>query len=131
MGEFRQNLGELSPLVWAYVGDAVFELAVRSFLVEQGLVKLDKLHGQTISWVKATAQAQFLQQLETVLSAAEKDIVRRGRNAKSCVPRNVKLKEYRLSTGFEALWGYLFLDGQKARLRELMTILISRNEGID
>jgi ribonuclease-3 family protein len=127
-GDFTQNPKELPPLVWAYVGDAVFELYVRLHLVDQGLVKVDKLHGKASSLVNAVAQADFLHQLEDSLTVEERNIVRRGRNTKSHVPKNVGVSEYRLSTGFEALLGYLFLSGEKKRLREIITYLLSRNE---
>ncbi|MDD2433507.1 MAG: ribonuclease III domain-containing protein [Clostridia bacterium] len=123
-----RNPKELPPLVWAYVGDAVFEIYVRLHLVKQGLVKVDKLHGKASSLVNAVAQADFLQQLEDMLTEEEKYIVRRGRNTKSHVPKNVGVNEYRLSTGFEALLGYLFLSEEKKRLEEIITYLLRRNE---
>ncbi|MDD2212058.1 MAG: ribonuclease III domain-containing protein [Clostridia bacterium] len=128
-GNFAQNPKELPPLVWAYVGDAVFELYVRLHLVKQGLVKVDKLHSKASSLVNAVAQADFLHQLEDMLTEEETYIVRRGRNTKSHVPKNVGVSEYRLSTGFEALIGYLFLSGAEMRLEEIITYLLSRNEG--
>ncbi|MDD2433036.1 MAG: ribonuclease III domain-containing protein [Clostridia bacterium] len=127
-GDFALNPKELPPLVWAYVGDAVFEVYVRLYLVEQGLVKMDKLHSKASSLVNAGAQAEFLHQLEEWLTIEEKDIVRRGRNTKSHVPKNVGVSEYRLSTGFEALLGYLFLCGEKKRLCEIIAYLVSRKE---
>jgi ribonuclease-3 family protein len=127
-GDFAQNPKELPPLVWAYVGDAVFELYVRWYLVNQGLVKVDKLHSKASSLVNGVAQADFLRQLEETLTAEEKTIVKRGRNTKSHVPKNIGVCEYRLSTGFEALLGYLFLLGEKKRLREIITYLLPGNE---
>lgn len=127
-GNFAQNPKELPPLVLAYVGDAVFELYVRLHLVNEGIVKVDKLHHRASSWVKAVAQANFLHQLEDLLTEEEKNIVRRGRNTKSHVPKNVGVSEYRLSTGFEALVGYLFLSEEETRLEEIITYLLQRNE---
>jgi ribonuclease-3 family protein len=136
-GELRKNPKELPPLVLAYVGDAVYELYVRLHLVNKGMLKVDKLHHHATSLVKAVAtslvkavtQADFLHQLESVLTEEEKNVVRRGRNAKGAhVPKNVGVVEYRLSTGFEALIGYLFLSAQEQRLQEIISYLLQRNE---
>ncbi|MGI6145564.1 MAG: Mini-ribonuclease 3 [Peptococcia bacterium] len=128
-GELRKNPKELPPLVLAYVGDAVYELYVRLHLVNKGMLKVDKLHHHATSLVKAVTQADFLHQLESVLTEEEKNVVRRGRNAKGAhVPKNVGVVEYRLSTGFEALIGYLFLSAQEQRLQEIISYLLQRNE---
>jgi len=128
-GELHINPKELPPLVLAYVGDAVYEVYVRLHLVNKGMVKVDKLHHSAISLVKAVAQADFLHQLESVLTEEEKNVVRRGRNAKGThVPKNVGVVDYRLSTGFEALIGYLFLSAQEQRIQEIITYLLQRNE---
>lgn len=125
----EKNPKELPPLVLAYMGDAVFEVYVRLYLVQKGIVKVDKLHRHATSLVKAVAQADFLHQLEDILTEEEKNIVRRGRNAKGThVPKNVGVVEYRLSTGFEALIGYLFLANNKVRLQEIITYLLPGNE---
>jgi len=126
----KPNPKELPALVLAYIGDAVFELFVRQYLINQGMVKVDKLHHHATSLVKAVAQADFLHQLEGMLTEEEKNIVKRGRNAKGThVPKNVGVIEYRLSTGFEALIGYLFLSEDEVRLQEIITYLFQRNEG--
>ncbi len=109
----------LSPLLWAYVGDAVFELYVRTTLVTKGQ-KIHKLHKETVEYVKSTGQAQLLQGLLPYLNEEEKDIVRRGRNTKSLVPKNADMATYRLSTGFEALIGYLCLANKFERANEII-----------
>lgn len=117
----EKDLGQLSPLVLAYVGDAVYELYVRLHVISQGAAKVDKLHQQSTSLVNASAQANFVHQLEGMLTDEEKNIVRRGRNAKGMhVPKNAEVLDYRLSTGFEALIGYLYLAKKEARLQEIM-----------
>ncbi|HOB82759.1 MAG TPA: Mini-ribonuclease 3 [Peptococcaceae bacterium] len=122
----QQEPRELSPLVLAYIGDAVYELYVRSFLVSQGRVKVDQLHREATALVNAGAQARCFHRLEELLTDEEKNIVRRGRNAKtSHVPKNAEMIDYHLSTGFEALLGYLFLTGQEERLKALITRLLS------
>ncbi|HHX96614.1 MAG TPA: ribonuclease III [Clostridia bacterium] len=120
----NKEINSLSPLVWAYLGDAVFELMVRAHLVRQGWQKLEDLHRQTTALVNAGAQADLLQSLHGFLSVDEEDLVRRGRNMKSQVPKNISMGEYRLSTGFEALLGYLYLSGKQERLAEIFAYLL-------
>ncbi len=120
---------ELSPLVLAYIGDAVYELYVRLSLVSRGNLKVKQLHKESISLVNAGAQAGFLHRLESILTEEEKAIVRRGRNVKGThVPKNADVIDYRLSTGFEALIGYLFLIGQEDRLQEIMHYLLNDHD---
>jgi ribonuclease-3 family protein len=109
----------LPPLVLAYIGDAYFNLYVRTKLLffEQSKVRVLHLHGAKI--VSATMQAFALKQLEPLLSEAEAGIVRRGRNAKSNVPKSASVSDYRYSTGFEALMGFLYLRGDHQRLDQL------------
>lgn len=113
----------LPALVLAYVGDAVFELAVRSHLVASGLVKVRRLHDTAVRYVSAGAQARILRALEGRLTEEEAAVARRGRNARSPhAPRGADVLEYRLSTALESLVGYLYLKGDNARLAEIMTL---------
>jgi ribonuclease-3 family protein len=109
----------LPPLVLAYIGDAFFNLYVRTRLLafEQNRVRV--LHGYGARAVSATLQAEALRALEGALSEDELAVVRRGRNAKSTVPKSASVGDYRASTGFEALLGYLYLSGEEARLAAL------------
>lgn len=112
-----------SPLTLAFVGDGVYELFVRTKLTESGNVLANKLHKQAIGFVCAKAQAKSMLEIEKLLTEKEMEIYKRGRNAKSpTVPKNADLTEYRVATGFEALMGFLYLDGQAERLDELMNI---------
>ncbi len=114
---------ELPALVLAYIGDAVYELTVRGYLVSTGLIKVHQLHDETVKYVNAAAQAKILRSLEGRLTGVEEAIVRRGRNAKSPhVPRGAGVVEYRHSTALEALIGYLHLKGDTARLEEIMAM---------
>ena len=114
------DAGSLSSLPLAYVGDAVFELFVRTKLVGSGK-KVRDLHRDATKFVKASAQSQILKQLEPGLLERERDIVRTARNAKvNTVPKNANIMDYHYSTGFEALLGFLYLTGQAERLEELM-----------
>lgn len=110
----------LSSLALAYVGDAVFELFVRTQVVGTGK-KVRDLHQETTAFVKASAQAQILRQLEPELTEKERAVARTARNAKvNTVPKNAKVMDYHYSTGFEALLGYLYLSDQTERLEELL-----------
>lgn len=120
----EEEINLLSPLTWAYVGDCVYELYIRTNLVNKTNLKPHKLHIETIKHVKAKAQAKLLEQLQGVLTEEEKNIVRRGRNAESHhLPKNANVQEYRYATAFEALIGYLYLTKKTKRLKEILDSL--------
>jgi len=112
----ENNLREVSPLVLAYIGDAVFELLVRTHIVSAGQRRMKEIHLGTVEMVKAESQARIIRQIVDELSETEQDIVRRGRNTRSSPPKNADMQAYRMSTGFEALLGYLYLKGDQERL---------------
>ena len=115
----------LSPLVWAYVGDSVYELFVRTKLTNKSNAKPHKLHIESIKYVKAKAQADILKRIQDNLTEDEKDIVRRGRNTENHhVAKNSNVADYSQSTGFEALIGYLYLTKQDERLEEVLNMCI-------
>ena len=114
------DINLLSPLTWAYVGDAVYELYVRTNLVNKTKLKPHKLHIETIKYVKAKAQADILKRIEKNLTEKELEIVRRGRNAENHhLPKNADPADYMYSTAFEGLIGYLYLTKQDERLKEI------------
>lgn len=115
----------LSPLVWAYVGDSVYELFVRTKLTNKSNAKPHKLHIESIKYVKAKAQADILKRIQDDLTDDEKDIVRRGRNTENHhVAKNANVADYSQSTGFESLIGYLYLTKQDKRLEEILNMCI-------
>jgi len=122
------NIGKvntMSPLTWAYIGDAVYEVYIRQHLIETTNLKPNKLHKEAIKYVKASAQAEILERLQDVLTDEEKEIVRRGRNTQNHhLPKNANLNDYTHATAFEALIGYLYLAKQEERLNELLHIII-------
>lgn len=124
----ENTLREYSALVLAYIGDAVFELAVRTHVVLAGNRKVKDLHHDTVEMVKAESQAQVIRQIYSELNEEEKDIVMRGRNSKSTPPKHADPKDYQLSTGFEALLGYLYLKGEEKRLQELVEKVLGQTE---
>ena len=111
----------LSPLILAHVGDAYFHLFVRTRLL-QVTRNVNRLHELSAQIVSATAQAKTYHALENFLSDDERDIFRRGRNAKSHTPRKATVAEYHASTGFEALLGELFLRRNLTRLDEICAL---------
>lgn len=112
---------EYSPLALAYLGDAVYELAIRTFVMNHGNTQVNKMHKKTAGLVKAEAQANFYKVLEEELTEEEKAVYRRGRNAKSVtMAKHATMKDYRMATGFEALMGYLYLTEQMERMAELL-----------
>lgn len=111
----------MSPLTWAYVGDCVYELFIRTKLVEETKMKPHALHIESIKYVKARAQAETLNRIYEDLTDKEKDIVRRGRNAENHhLPKNANVQDYMYATAFEALIGYLYLTKQNERLRVIL-----------
>lgn len=116
-----ENPALYSPLELAFVGDAVYELFVRTRLAMEGNVPVAKLHAQAIGFVKAKSQAESVYTMMDKLTEQEAAIYKRGRNAKSqTVPKHAELTDYRAATGLEALFGYLYLKGEQQRLDELM-----------
>ena len=116
-----KDVDMLSPLVWAYVGDAVYELYIRTHLINNSNAKPHKLHVESIKYVKAKAQADILKKLQDILTDEEKDIVRRGRNTENHhVAKNANVADYAQSTAFEALIGYLYLSKNDDRLKEIL-----------
>ena len=117
----KQEVELMSPLTWAYIGDAVYELFIRNKLINETNLKPHKLHIEAIKYVKAKSQAEKLNEIYETLTDEEKDIVRRGRNTQNHhLPKNSNVQEYMYSTAFEALIGYLYLTKQNARLREIL-----------
>jgi ribonuclease III family protein len=115
-----------NPLLLAYLGDAVYELYVRYHLLAKGIVRPQDLQKEAIKYVAAVAQARVYRQIEATLAEAERDIVRRGRNAKSgSVPKHTKVSDYRYSTGVEALVGHLYLGNDLCRLTQLMQLILA------
>ena len=116
-----EEVNQMSPLTWAYVGDCVYELYIRTKLVDTTKLKPHELHIKSVKYVKAKAQAETLKKLETILTEEEKEIVRRGRNTQTHhIAKNASMQDYMYATAFEALIGYLYLTKQDDRLFEMM-----------
>lgn len=112
-----------SPLNLAYIGDCVYELIVRTYLMSKGNIQVNKLHKKASDMVKAETQSLIIGNLEELLLEEEMAIYKRGRNAKSFTSaKNASITDYRRATGFEALIGYLYLKEEFSRLIELIIL---------
>ena len=110
-----------SPLTLAYIGDCVYDLVIRTVVVERGNEPANKLHKKTVAYVKAQTQASMIEALLPYLTEEVEAGYKRGRNAKSYTSaKNASIGDYRKATGMEALVGYLYLTGQEARIMELI-----------
>ena len=120
---------ELSSLGLAHVGDGAYELLCRAYLCTKGDRTVKKLHADTVSMVKASAQAKMADLLQPHLTEEEQGYFRRGKNAHThAAPKSATAREYAKATGLEALFGALFLLGQTQRLNQLFRIGIENNE---
>lgn len=124
-----QEFKLLNGLALAYVGDAIYEIAIRDYLIRRGYTKPNRLHREATNYVSARSQAKLMQGLLAgdMLSEEELTMYKRGRNAKShTTAKNADVTTYRVATGFESLFGYLHLTGQEARLSELVNWCIEK-----
>ena len=132
MNEFglvEQDIRTYSPLTLAYIGDAIFELVVRTVLVERKNTQAEKLHKAATQIVKAETQARMIEVLKDSLTPEEMSAYKRGRNAKAVTrAKNATMADYRKATGFEALMGYLYLKGDMERMIELIHLGVEKAE---
>jgi ribonuclease-3 family protein len=120
------DIKSYSGLTLAYIGDAIYDLVIRTYIVEHGNAPVNKLHKQVVKLVQASAQAKLYHIIQDMLTEEEETIYKRGRNAKSFTSaKNADIVEYRTATGLEALFGYLYLTDQTARLLELIHPILS------
>ncbi|OAA92308.1 Mini-ribonuclease 3 [Clostridium ljungdahlii] len=123
---------QMSPLALAFIGDAVYEVFVRTYLASKNRnMSVHNLHVEAIKFVKAHSQSEIIKKLEQELSDREMYFFKKGRNAKSgTVPKNADVQEYRFATGFETLIGFLYLIGNRDRLNYLFRFIINlKNKG--
>lgn len=116
---------QLSPLQLAYVGDAVYEVLIRHYIISRKNISVHQLHKESIKYVKAKAQKDILFKIKEHLTEEEWNTVKRGRNAKSgTIPKNADLQDYKYATGFEALIGFLYLLKRFDRLAEVFDMIL-------
>lgn len=120
------DIDTINVIVLAYMGDAVYDTYIRKKLIGLGIQKVEELQNKAIEYVSAKGQVKILNYLinNNILSDEELDIVKRGRNNKrSSHPKNTDILTYKLSTGFEALIGYLYLSNKIDRLEEILSFI--------
>lgn len=128
------DIKSYSPLTLAYIGDSVYDLIIKSIVINKGNRQVQKLHKETSSVVQASAQSAMMREIQTILEPEELAVYKRGRNAKSVSPaKNQSITDYRRATGFEALMGYLYLHNNWRRLMDLIKIgldSLDKEEGL-
>lgn len=125
-----KDIRNISPLKLAYLGDAVFEIIVRTLILDTTGGPVKNLHKKTSSLVNAASQAMFIAAMQPKLTEEESAVFRRGRNAKtSSVAKHAKIHDYRNATGLEALFGYLYLTGRTDRAVELLKYAMTETKG--
>ena len=117
------DVNSYSPLTLAYIGDSIYDLIIKSLVINQGNRQVNKLHKETSMYVQASTQSLMMRAMQEELTEEEHAVYKRGRNAKSISPaKNQSITDYRRATGFEALVGYLYLKKQYERLLTLIKI---------
>lgn len=125
----EENLKQYSPLTLAYIGDAVYELVIRTALVRRSNEAVNRLHRKSSALVNARKQSEMIRVLESHFTEEEDSVYHRGRNAKSYTKaKNAGIVDYRRATGFEAVIGYLYLKGDIGRLTELIEMALEPEE---
>jgi|WetSurMetagenome_2_1015567.scaffolds.fasta_scaffold257752_2 ribonuclease III family protein len=120
----QTEVNRLSPVVLAFMGDAVYEILVRNYIVSVMHIPASKIHRACVAFVKAPAQAEAVRKITPLLTDEEHTVLRRGRNANTThVPKNATPADYRYATGLEALFGYLYLCGRTERINEIFDII--------
>ena len=118
-----------SPLALAYIGDGIYDLYIRTIIVGEGNCPANKLHKRVSELVKAPRQSKMIKKLKEHLTEEERQIYKRGRNAKShTVAKNASVSDYRRATGFEAVMGYLYLTNQLERIVDLIKLGLAKEE---
>ena len=118
---------DINVLVLAYIGDSIYEVYIRDYLIQRGISKVDKLQKEAIKYVSAKAQAKFVGFLidNNLLDEKELEVFYRARNHKgSRHPKNTDIITYKFSTGFEAIIGYLYMENNIERIREVMNFIL-------
>ena len=124
----KEEIGAVSSLGLAHIGDCVYELLVRSYLTCHGKCTAASLHRETVKFVSAPAQARAYERIADSLTENERAVYKRGRNARvHSVPKNAEIGQYHAATGLETLFGYLYLQGEHDRINELFEVIIKQD----
>lgn len=123
------NPNEIAPLILAHIGDAIYEVVIRTITLSKGNRAIEKVHKDATKYVNAKAQAEIIEKIQPLLTEEELNIYKRGRNAKSNTKaKNASITDYRKATGFEALMGYLYLLNKTERMLDLIKEGINNGE---
>jgi len=123
------DLKTYSPLTFAYIGDCIYDLVIRTLVVKQGNCQPNKLHKRASALVKASAQAELIEKIMPELTEEEVRIYKRGRNAKSyTIAKNASMIDYRKATGLETLMGYLYMKEDTGRIIDLIKMGLDKGE---
>ena len=124
----KEEINAMSSLALAHVGDAVYELMVRVSLYRVGGHTAGEMHKKAVSFVSATAQAEAMEKIKPMLTEEEIGVFKRGRNTRvNSVPHNATIAQYHSATGLEALFGYLYLIGDRERINEFFDVIMREN----
>ncbi len=124
------DFSQYGALALAYMGDCVYEIKVREFLMKQANMPVNTLHKMAKKYVSAASQSKYMDKLMPHLTEEEESVYHRGRNAKPhTTPKNMTLADYKKATGLEALMGYLHLAGKEDRVDQLMKIIFEESDG--
>ena len=121
------NVDLINVITLAYLGDSIYEVYIRDYLINKGIAKVEDLQREAVKYVSAKSQAKILSYLmdNNLLTESELDVVKRGRNYKrTSHPKNTDIITYKMSSGFEAMIGYLYLTDKKDRLDEIMNYIL-------
>ncbi|MBP1578240.1 MAG: hypothetical protein J6C75_07150 [Oscillospiraceae bacterium] len=131
--EQKPDMRLINPLTLAFVGDGVYEMLVREEIVRRHTsLSAKKLHALTVEMVRATAQCRGYELIAPHLTEEETSIFKRGRNSNGITaPKHTSVAQYRVATGLEALFGWLYLSGESERIRELFQIILDGEENAE
>jgi ribonuclease-3 family protein len=119
----KKEAKSYQSLTLAFLGDSVFEILVRQKIILNGDMKIDRLHAKKVEIVCAKFQAKVVPKVLPLLDSDELAVFKRGRNSKCHAPKNTDIADYRLATGLESLFGYLYLIGESERIEELFAVI--------
>ena len=129
MEQTRTTADDYSPLTLAFIGDGVYDLLVRGYLVRQANRPVGELNKRKVALVNCESQAAFAKSLMPKLSEREQAVYKRGRNAApKCTPKHGTVADYHSATGLEALFGYLHINGEQDRIKELFNEIITQQD---
>lgn len=126
MNQNYLQVKDINVLALAYIGDSIYEVFIREYLLRQGIVKVNELQKKAILYVSAKKQSEYLTKMidGDFFTEEEFQVIKRARNHKSHASKTTDIRSYKNSTGLEALIGYLYLNGEKGRIEQIMNFIV-------